>query len=211
MSRNVPEADDRSLITEAQRGDPAAFETLVRRHDRAILRLLLGMVRSEEVARDLYQEVFLRVHRSLGRFRLESRFETWLYRIATNVCLDHLRRAAACGVDVPPGAAGGEDRTALMADDRPDSDPERALMRREARRLILAAVRGLAPRERMVFELRHGQGLTGRAIAEILSTSEETVRNCLYRAHRELRVRLSGLRRGGGGPIARADPAEAGT
>jgi RNA polymerase sigma-70 factor, ECF subfamily len=214
MSRNVPIDDDRTLITEAQRGDPAAFEGLVRRHDRAILRLLLGMVRSEDVARDLYQEVFLRVHRSLGRFRMESRFETWLYRIATNVCLDHLRRVAASGIGAPEGSAGGtgdDDRAATLADDRPDSDPERTLMRRESRRRIGEALQRLAPRERMVFELRHGQGLTARAIAEILSTSEETVRNCLYRAHRELRALLGDLRGGARAPVARVDPAEAGT
>ena len=194
----MPPTEERELIRQAQRGDRAAFEELVRRYDRVVLRLALSIVRREEDARDIYQETFLRAYRSLASFRQESRFETWLFRIVTNACLDHLRRGAAG----PAGAAGaglgeagpGGDPIPDLADDRPDHDPERALQGKRIGVRISDALGRLAPRERLVFGLRHTQGLRLRAIAEILETSDETARNCLYRAHRELRVMLADLR-----------------
>ena len=83
---------ERNLIRRAQRGDRVAFDALVRRYDQEVLRMALRIVPSYEEAQDLYQEAFLKVYRSIGRFRLESKFSTWLYRVVTNVCLDQLRR-----------------------------------------------------------------------------------------------------------------------
>jgi len=80
------------LIEHAQNGDREAFEQLVRRHDRDILRLAFHMLGNREEAREVFQETFLKAYRSLGRFRFESSFYTWVYRIATNVSLDHLRK-----------------------------------------------------------------------------------------------------------------------
>jgi len=219
----VPPTDDRALIDEAQRGSAAAFEELVRRHDRSVLRLALGLLRSEEDARDVYQETFLRAYRSLGEFRGASSLRTWVLRIATNLCLDHLRRASsrpeeagrARGTGGPgDGEADGPagDPAMRLADDRPAHDPERALASREARRRIAAALGGLPTRERLVFELRHYEGLRLREIGDILETSEETARNCLFRAHRDLRAALGDLRDPARGPAAgRNDPARAGT
>jgi len=211
----VPPPDDPELVRQAQRGDQAAFELLVRRYDRRVLRLALGLVRSEETARDLYQEAFLRIYRSLGRFRHECGLEIWIYRVVTNVCLDYLRRAAAdreAGAGSPAGGVRNDDPLARLVESRPDLDPERALVRRELRLRIEGALATLSPRERLVFELRHHQGLRLRAIAEILETSEETVRNCLYRAHQDLRAQLEDLRSGAArGARARLGPAEAGT
>ena len=81
-----------ALVRAAQQGDADAFEQLVRLHDRTVLRVALNILRSPEDARDAYQEVFLRAYRSLGKFRFQCSFRTWLYRIGTNVCLDQLRR-----------------------------------------------------------------------------------------------------------------------
>ncbi|HKN46618.1 MAG TPA: sigma-70 family RNA polymerase sigma factor, partial [Candidatus Polarisedimenticolia bacterium] len=93
------------------------------------------------------------------------------------------------------GAAGGqEDRLARVVDERPGHDPEKALLQREIGRHIEAAIAGLPSRERLVFEMRHYQGLRLKTIGEILETSEETARNCLFRAHRELRARLRDFR-----------------
>lgn len=188
--------DEDALIGQAQRGDVAAFEELVRRHDRNVLRLALSLLGSEEEARDVYQDAFLKVFRSLRGFRRKSSLETWIYRIVTNLCLDRLRRPSArreARAGAGP-AEGALDRLALLPDDRPGHDPERTLQGREVRRRIEAALAGLAPRERLVFELRHDQGLRLKRIAEILETTEETARNCLFRAHRELRARLRDLR-----------------
>lgn len=186
-------ADDSALVARARGGDGAAFEELVRRYDRGVLRLALRIVGSEEMARDIYQETFLRIFRSLRDFREECAFSTWVFRLATNLCLDHLRRAGARPEEAIPGEGGGEggrSREAFLADDRTDSNPERVVAGREIRRRIDRALASLPPRERLVFELRHEEGLRMSAIAEIVQTSEETVRNCLYRAHRHLRLAL---------------------
>jgi RNA polymerase sigma-70 factor (ECF subfamily) len=212
---SVPSTDETKLIGEAQHGDTAAFEELVRHYDGRVLRLALRMVRSEEEARDVYQEVFLRVFRSLGRFRHECRFETWLFRIVTNVCLDHLRRITARG-ELPsvrgPGGDSEAQAGARVVDERPEHDPERLLARDELRRRIMAALAGLPPRERLVFELRHYEGLRLRQIGDLLETSEDTVKNCLFRAHRKMRLVLQDLGEGGGRALtARAGPAQAET
>lgn len=180
--------DDTRLIGEARSGDRTAFETLVRRYDRSVLRLTLRCLRSREEARDAYQETFLRLYRTLGEFRHDCSLETWILRIATNVCMDLLRRRAA-----RPEEVGSLDRAPDPAEDRPDHDPDRALARRELAHRIESALQELAPRERMVFEMRHYEGMRLRQIGEAIGTTEETVKNCLFRAHRHLREALSDL------------------
>ncbi len=199
----MPSPDEGALIEEAREGSAAAFEELVRRYDRGVLRLALGIVRSEEDARDICQETFLRAFKSIRGFRHECAFGTWLFRIATNLCLDHARRHGQLrhepleGKSVD-GAAGRDegDRGAAgrLVDRSPEGDPMGALEGGDLRRLIGEALGTLPPRERLVFGLRHGEGLRLAAIAEILETSEETARNCLYRAHQRLRQSLGHLR-----------------
>src|SRR3974377_62375 len=84
--------NDAELIREAQRGNQAAFEELVRQYDGPVLRLAYHMTRSEQDAQDIYQEAFLKAYRNIGNFRFECSFYTWIYRIVTNLCLDHLRK-----------------------------------------------------------------------------------------------------------------------
>ena len=84
--------DDSLLIREAQQGNTDAFEELVRQYDRAVLRLAVHLTGSQEDAQDIYQEAFLRAYTNLNSFRFECSFYTWIYRIVTNLCLDHLRR-----------------------------------------------------------------------------------------------------------------------
>jgi len=98
----VKVSDEHALVREAQAGDRLAFEELVRRYDREVLRLALNLVHRSEDARDIYQEGFLRVYRNLHRFRFECSFYTWLYRIVTNVALDHLRRRSSRKEDQAP-------------------------------------------------------------------------------------------------------------
>ena len=188
------EADERELIRRAQRGDRAAFDALVRLYDHEVLRLALRVVHSPEEARDLYQEAFLKVYRSLGHFRSDCRFSTWLYRVVMNVCLDHLRRQKSRNeVQAPDTEEGETEYFQTVADERPELDPERALKGREIRRRIDSALGDLNPRERMVFELKHYQGLKLRAIGELCGTTEETAKNCLFRATQKLRVALADL------------------
>jgi RNA polymerase sigma-70 factor (ECF subfamily) len=192
--------DERALIQEAQMGNRAAFEELVRRYDREVLRLALNLMKRTEDARDVYQEAFLKVYRNLHRFRFECSFYTWLYRVVTNVCLDHLRRRQARPEDQAPEMhtahyeESGTDFFERQKDDRPTLDPEKHIMGLEIKAKLAAAMKCLSPRERVVFEMKHYQGLKLRAIGDALGTSEETVKNSLFRATRKLRSELGELR-----------------
>lgn len=188
------ELEEFALIRRAQEGDRSAFDVLVRLYDHDVLRLALQVVGSSEEARDLYQEAFLKVYRSLRHFRMEARFSTWLYRVVTNVCLDHLRRRKGCKeITFPPAEEGEPEYLQTVPDERPALNPERATRSREIAQRIHAALDRLNPRERMVFELKHYQGLKLRAIGEICNTSEQTVKNCLFRATQKLRAELGDL------------------
>jgi RNA polymerase sigma-70 factor (ECF subfamily) len=194
----LSELEDSALIARAQAGERPAFDALVRRYDRDVLRLILRVVHSQEQASDLYQEAFLRIYRNLHRFRLESSFYTWIYRIVTNVCLDYLRRRRSRPEDQAP-AVGALDvhRTQPVDffDGQQDTraNPEQQLLGQEIGERIAAALQRLSPRERMIFEMKHYQGLKLRAIGEALGTSEETVKNSLFRATQKLRLQLQEL------------------
>jgi len=189
--------NDSDLIRASQRGDRAAFETLVRQYDQAVLRLALHLTSSEADAQDIYQEAFLKAYRHIGNFRFECSFYTWIYRIVTNLCLDHLRKRQTRREDshVITDASGQEvDLLERVSDDRSGANPERDLMRRELGAKIARALTRLTPRERMVFELKHYQGLRLRTIGEMLNTTEETAKNTLFRATQKLRGVLASMR-----------------
>jgi len=194
-------ADDSVLIERAQAGDRAAFEVLVHRYDRQVLRLALNVLGSAEDAQDVYQEAFLKIFRNLPRFRFECAFYTWVYRIVTNICLDHLRRRRSHPEDQPPSprADSLEEQRAdffdrQQAHDGAQSNPEHNLLGLEIGRKIEAALCSLSSRERMIFEMKHYQGMKLRDIGEALGTSEDTVKNSLFRATRKLRTQLAELR-----------------
>ena len=193
-SSPMSEIDEISLIRRAQEGDRSAFDALVRLYDQNVLRLALQVVGSPEEARDLYQEAFLKVYRSIGQFRSEAKFSTWIYRVVMNVCLDHLRRQKTRKeVPVPPPEDGEPEFLQTVPDERPTLNPERVTHSKEISCRIQAALERLNPRERMVFELKHYQGLRLRAIGAICKTSEQTVKNCLSRATQKLRMELNDL------------------
>ena len=189
--------EDDELIREAQRGQRAAFDVLVRRYDQAVLRLALHMLGNEQDAQDIHQEAFLKAYRHLGNFRFECSFYTWLYRIVTNLCLDQLRRRKSRREDPATvvDAQGDEmDLLSNVSDTRAMANPARELDRKQMGLSIAAALDKLTPRERTVFELKHYQGLKLRTIGEMLSTTEETAKNTLFRATRKLRANLAELR-----------------
>ena len=181
--------DEAALIRAAQDGDHAAFEQLVRAYDQSVLRLAMNLLRSPEDARDVYQDAFLRVYRNLHSFRFDCSFHTWLYRIVTNLCLDHLRKRKVRKEEPPvlATADGPLDRMAAVPEERVDGDPQRYLFSGQVRNRVKQMLAELTPRERMVFELRHYQGLRLRRIGEILGTTEEAAKNCLFRATQKMR------------------------
>lgn len=187
--------DDAGLIRAAQQGDQEAFERLVRAHDDGVLRLAMNLLRSPEDARDVYQDAFLRVYRNLHNFRFDCSFHTWLYRIVTNLCLDHLRKRKVRREDASALETedGPRDRMESVPERRAVSDPQRAVLSAEIGQRIEGVLAELTPRERMVFELRHFQGMRLRAIGEVLGTSEEAAKNCLFRATQKMRTALGDL------------------
>ena len=206
VASNVPvtassaRVDDTLLVRRAQQGDTAAFEELIRNYDGSVLRLAMRLTDSTEDAQDIYQETFLRAYRNLGRFRFECSFYTWIYRIATNLCCDYLRRKQVhdryayseryCGEN------DGQEETILdrASDQLAGASPERAALNGELKKQILWALNKLSARERLVFELRHYEGLKLQTVASILNTTENTVRSTLFRATHKLRLRLAEMR-----------------
>jgi RNA polymerase sigma-70 factor, ECF subfamily len=191
-ARLGPKIDEAGLIRAVQRGDHDAFEQLVRAYDQSVLRLALNLLRSQEDARDVFQEAFLRVYRNIDSFRFDCSFHTWLYRIVTNICLDYLRKRKVRKEEpaVVDTADGPMDRMNDFEEAAAHADPERTLWNRQLGRRIEGALGSLTPRERVVFELRHYQGLRLRNIGEILGTSEEAAKNCLFRATQKMRMEL---------------------
>jgi len=195
--RSLGRIDDTLLVREAQRGNRAAFEELVRHYDQAVLRLAMHLTGSEHEAQDIYQEAFLKAYRNVGNFRFECSFYTWIYRIVTNLCLDHLRKKQVRREEAPVATdASGEQYDVLdrVADGRAGANPERDLMSRELAGRINRALEKLTPRERMVFELKHYHGLKLRTVGEVLNTTEETAKNTLFRATQKLRGALADMR-----------------
>ena len=190
-------SDDDLLIRQAQTGNADAFEELVRQYDRPVLRLAVHLTGSQEDGQDIYQEAFLRAYINLASFRFECSFYTWIYRIVTNLCLDHLRKRSTRARDITTTvSADGEEELMIdrMPDQRAGTSPERSLMSRELHRSIVRAMERLSPRERMVFELKHYHGLRLRTVAGMLNTSEGTIKNTLFRATHKLRAQLADAR-----------------
>ncbi len=196
-ARQQQRAEDDDLIRAAQKGDRQSFDALVRRYDRSVLRLALHVLGNEQDAQDVHQEAFLKAYRHLSNFRFECSFYTWLYRIVTNLCLDQLRRRKSRREDpstVTDSQGGEMDLLANLTDGRASANPARELERKTMNQAINDALDELTPRERTVFELKHYQGLKLRTIGEMLSTTEETAKNTLFRATRKLRAKLADVR-----------------
>jgi RNA polymerase sigma-70 factor, ECF subfamily len=184
--------DESALIRAAQGGDADAFEQLVRAYDQSVLRLAMNLLRSPEDARDVYQEAFLRVYRNLHAFRFDCSFSTGLYRIVSNLCLDQLRKRKV-RKEEPASLATREgqlDRFEFVAEERADVDPQRRLMSAQINSKISEVLGNLTERERLVFEMRHYQGMRLRSIGEALGTTEEAAKNCLFRATQKMRAAL---------------------
>jgi len=192
-------AHENQLIREAQAGSRSAFDALVRQYDQAVLRLALNVSGSETDAQDIVQEAFLKAYRYLANFRFECSFYTWLYRIVTNVALDSMRRRKTRREEpatMADSSGGTIDLLGNVSDDRAMANPARELERKELGKQIRQALGKLTPRERMVFEMKHYQGMRLRAIGEVLNTTEETAKNTLFRATKKLRTELSPMREG---------------
>jgi RNA polymerase sigma factor (sigma-70 family) len=172
---------DLRLIRRCKRGDEPAFEKLLQRYRGAIYTLCYRMTHHPEDARDLAQEIFIKVFSLLDRYDENYAFSSWLFRIATNHCIDHLRRNRLrfLSLDAPVGANGEE-----MEFQFPDSgpQPDTVLQRKEAVARLSEIIEQLPPHYRLITLLRHDQQLSYEEIAEILDLPLGTVKARIHRA-----------------------------
>ncbi len=184
--------NDTELIQKAQQGDFSAFEELVYRYDKEVLTIAARFVHSSDDAKDIYQEVFLRVHQGLRRFKMQSEFATWLYRITTNVCLTHRSRRKKhthVSLDDDYEENEGEPHPVPVALSREPS-PEQHAINEEISVHVQKALDVLSPQQKMVFTLKHYQGLKLREIAGAMQCSEGTVKKHLFIATQRMRDEL---------------------
>lgn len=177
---------DEELISQAVAGNAPAFEQLVFRYDREVLSIASRYTRNADDAKDIYQETFIRVYRSLSRFRRDSEFSTWLYRIATNVCLTYAGKRKLTPVSTE--SEEGKDREPVSPGRTEDHAEGNEISGR-----IDHALQQLSPQQRLVFTLRHYQGYKMREIAVMMNCAEGTVKKYLFEATRTMRDALTDL------------------
>lgn len=192
--QNLPDAD---VVLHAQRGREDAFRELVRRYERPIFSLIYRMVRDRETAEDLSQDTFIKVLNHIDRYRPEFRLSSWLFKIANNVAIDHLRKRhlSTISIDGSPHAATAAEVEATSFDVR--AKQEDALEELEARELggaIEQAIAKLRPEYRACIMLRHIDDRSYEEIATILDLPLGTVKTYIHRARHELREALEDAR-----------------
>ena len=175
------EPSDHDLIRCAQAGDELAFATLVRRHERRAYRVARNMVPGREDALDLAQEAFLRVFRSLDRFDFRHEFTTWLYRIVTNLGIDHLRKRRPA---VSTSNMGPDEEAEMDLPDASVLNPSERMESLETAALVRQCIDNLAPHFRAVLTLRELEGLSCIEIADIVGATHVTVRWRLHRGRK---------------------------
>ena len=192
--RNLPDADVAAL---AKEGREPAFRELVRRYERPVFSLIFRMVRDRELAEDLAQDTFIKVLNNIDRYRPEFKLSSWLFKIANNVTIDHLRRRqlATVSLDGSPHAqtAAEAQATSLDVESRGESALE-AMESRELGSAIELAIARLRPEYRSCILLRHVEGRSYEEIAATLDLPLGTVKTYIHRARHELREALEDLR-----------------
>src|SRR5688572_10359311 len=185
------EAPDAELAVRVAAGEPAAFEALMRRHNRALFRTARAILRDDAEAEDALQEAYLQAYGAIGNYRAEAKLSTWLARIVANEALMRVRKRTRRAAIVPllPGAAEGEINE--IPDDNMDETPERSAQRSEMRRLLEAQIDSLPDDYRVVFVLRAVEELSVEETAEALGIPPATVRTRLFRARSLLREALA--------------------
>ncbi|HXU10598.1 MAG TPA: RNA polymerase sigma factor [Candidatus Binatia bacterium] len=184
--------DEQDLIRLAAAGDLEAFERLVERKRERVFWIACHIVGDRELARDVTQEVFLRLYRVIRRFRSGGPFDAWLHRISTNLSIDLLRRErphrdTAALEDIPEGSADAPPPGRAGGQESPAGD---ALRRREIRRIFAELASLLSRKQRLAFVLREIEGLSTGEVAAIMQTRESTVRNHVLQARRILQEEL---------------------
>ena len=190
MDMPMTEQSEKILISLAKRGDMAAFEQLVLAHEKRVYNIALRMAGSSEDAKDISQEVFLKVFRSIPSFDERAAFSTWIYRITVNACIDEMRkRKGRTSLSLEQEMQNEEGAWALqIADER--ETPEEVLLRQEKQREILLAMEKLSPEHKAAVTLRDIRGLSYEEIAETLEMPLGTVKSRICRARSQLKEEI---------------------
>src|SRR5262245_12812872 len=184
--------EDAALVARAKRGDRDAFRALVERHERKAYAVALGMVKQPDDARDIVQEAFLKVWKSLGAFEGQSAFYTWLYRIVTNLGIDHLRKGRA-QVEYDDARVHDEDEVPGDEHILPRTlgfHPGRALESKQMGAAIQRALDSLSETHRTVLILREVEGMSYRDMAQAMGCSEGTIMSRLFHARKKMQALL---------------------
>ena len=188
---------DPAVVTLARQGSEAAHRELVTRYERPVFSLVFRMVRDRETAEDLAQETFIKVLNNLDRYSPEFKFSNWLFKIANNLTIDHLRRRRidTISIEGAPDAVTEESaRATSIAVVSQDQSPLEQLESRELGAAIEAAIAGLRPEYRACIMLRHVEDRSYEEIAEIVKLPLGTVKTYIHRARHELRSALGEVR-----------------
>jgi len=181
---------DSDLVARAAAGDGSAFHALVERHRAMVYRLAYQFAGNHHDAEDIAQDVFIKVYRSLERFRYDAQLTSWLYRIVMNACIDHRRRQSPSGW--APFTEEAELRMANTPEDGPG--PEDQAYGGQLGEVLEAEIARLPPGQRLVFTMRHHEGLKLSEIAGALNLAEGTVKRQLHAAVHRLRDALAAAR-----------------
>jgi RNA polymerase sigma-70 factor (ECF subfamily) len=179
--------DDRVFVARALEGDESAFAILVQRYQRGLYNLAVRMVRDRELARDLTQDIFIRVHRSLGKYDPTYPFTSWIYRVGTNLCIDWIRKRKLDTVSLDAPMRIGDEESAPREVEDTEQDPERDLENRERMALLAEAMAKLPASHRLVLLLRHQRELSYDEIARTLDIPLGTVKARIHRAREAFR------------------------
>lgn len=180
------------LIGRVQKGDPEAFRTLVELFQEEIFQFTFHLTGSWDDADELSQQVFIKVFRKIGQFRGDANFKSWLYRIATNVHIDHCRsQKVRQSLFAAPGPADSQVAVTAILSTTREYDPEERMMSSQINRDIQKALNALSAKQRVVFVMRHYQNLPLQDIAHLLGISLGSVKSHLFRAVRNLQKALA--------------------
>jgi RNA polymerase sigma-70 factor (ECF subfamily) len=182
------------LVRLAGSGDKEAFRELVERYQRRVLAVVMGMLHDREAALEVTQETFIKAFRSIGRFKGDASFYTWIYRIAVNLAIDHQRREWRRPVAETTRNSGNdsapEDILDRIGDENPRGDPFEATKDAELRERVRKAIDELTPDHKAVILLRELEGLSYEEISRVMQCSKGTVMSRLHYARKKLQARL---------------------
>ena len=184
--------EENELIIKAQKGDKTAFEQLIYQYDKNVLGIAYSFINNYDDANDIYQEVFLRVFKSIKKFEFRSEFSTWLYRITTNVCITfRSKRKKHEYTPIDDGFADGEGETRTLSEVIPgDERADTETLNTEIADKIDSGIKKLSPQQALVFTLKHYKGHKIKEIAAIMNCTEGTVKNYLFIATQKMREYL---------------------